>query len=595
MKAKYFTANSREAAEQMATSYFACGKEALTIDILKGDQEGETEWQILAITGTPASNNNMNAFFTVYYETDGVYLEIYEERGAGADLDRNELMQHLSRKRIVDLSISSVQSISEKGGGRARVAITQTEHIYGEDLSVEISGDDLEAYARLLAPEPGGPALTLEAAKSKLTEAGVLHGIDLIELTTLIETKEYNEPRTVAAATPPTEGEDGKLIFHFSTDERTGAPVEVGGGRVDYRTLDLFIAVTEGQHLVSRTTATEGVPGMSVRGNPIKQKPGKETVLPRGKNISYNDDRTEMYSTCAGMVEYVSNSINVSSVYKVAGDVDMSVGNIDFEGSVHISGSVRSGHTIKATDGINVAGGVEAAKLIAGGNIEVKGGMQGSGKGTIEAGGSVSIMYIEQGSISADGPVTVDVSIHSKIETGSTLHAKGKRGALIGGQAAAAGDIIVNFIGALSNTKTDVEAGVMPRKRARLLVLEKEMERLAADKIKLDQLDNYLTKSKGVMDNETWTKLHISGVENRKINEADFTAFTEEMDELKYEMEHATDSKIHVFDTAFSGSSIKIGSSIFKVSDEVSYATFKYSNGEVVWGPCEISKGDVKK
>jgi len=595
MKAKYFTAESREAAEAKAATHFACGKESLTIDIIKGDQEGETEWEILAIQGTPAANNNMNAFYNVFYEPDGVYLEIYPERGAGSDLDRSALMQHLSRKKIVDLSISSVQEISEKGGGRNRIAMTQQEYIYGEDMSVEVSGDELEVTARLLAPEPGGPAIQLEMAKSRLTEAGVSHGIDLVDLTTLIETKEYNEPKVVARATEPTNGEDGKLVFHFSTDERTGAPVEIGGGRVDYRTLDLFIPVVEGQHLVTRTVATEGEPGLSVRGNPIKQRPGKETNLPRGKNVTFNDDRTEMHAACAGMVEFVNNAINVSSIYKITGDCDMSVGNIDFEGSVHITGSVRSGHTIKATDGINIAGGVEAAKLIAGGNVEVKGGMQGSGKGTIEAGGSVSIMYIEQGSISADGPVTVDVSIHSKIETGSTLHAKGKGGAIIGGKASAAGDIIVNFIGALSNTKTEVEVGVMPRKRARLLVIEKEMERLEGDKVKLDQLDTYLAKSKGAMDNETWTKLHISGVENRKINDADTKAYTEEMEELKYEMEHATDSRVHVFDTAFSGSKVGIGSSAFAVNDEISYATFRYSNGEVVWGPCEISKGDVKK
>jgi len=594
MKAKYFTAGSREAVEQMAVTHFACGKEQLTIDIICGDREEDTEWTILAIQGTPASNNNLNAFYSVYYEQDGVFLEIYEERGAGADLDRTELMQHLTRKKVVDFSLSSVQELLEKKSGRTRIAMTQKEFIYGEDMSVEISSDDLEATARLLAPEPGGPVLALDVAKSKLTEAGVLQGVDLVDLTTLLESKEYNEPKVIAKATPPTDGDDGKLIFHFSTDERTGAPVEIGGGRVDYRTLDLFIPVTEGQLLVTRTAATDGVPGTSVRGNPIKQKPGKETALPRGKNVTFNEERTEMFAACAGMVEFVSNSINVSSVYKINGDCDMSVGNIDFEGSVHISGSVRSGHTIKATDGINVGGGVEAAKLIAGGNIEVKGGMQGSGKGSIEAGGSVSIMYIEQGSIAADGPITVDVSIHSKIETGSTIHAKGKRGAIIGGKASAAGDIVVNFIGALSNTKTEVEVGVMPRKRARLLVIEKEMERLAADKLKLDQLDTYLARSKGAMDNETWTKLHISGVENRKINEADTKAFVEEMDELKYEMEHATDSKVHVFDTAFSGSRIGIGSSAFNINDEISYATFRYSDGEVVWGPCELSKGDVK-
>jgi len=528
------------------------------------------------------------------YENDGVFLEIFAEQDAGTELDRNELMHHLSRKKIVDLSVSTVQNLLEEGIGKKRVAIAQSEHIYGEDLTIEVPGDELTASARLLPPEPGGLDLNPGSVKSKLYEAGITHGFDDEAIDKLIGDKNFGEPYVIANAIPPTDGEDGKLIFHFSTDARTGTPVEIGGGRVDYRTLDLFVPVTEGQLLISKTEATEGIPGTSVKGNPLKQRPGKETMLPRGKNIIYNNERTEITASCSGMVEYVNNSLNVSNVYTIKGDCDMSVGNIDFEGSVHITGSVRSGHTVKATGGINIGGGVEAAKLIATGNIEVKGGMQGSGKGTIEAGGSVTIMYIEQGTISADGPVTVDVSIHSNIETGSTLHAKGKRGAIIGGHASAAGDIYANFLGSLSNTKTEVEVGVMPRKRARILVLEKEMQRLETDKVKLNQLEAYLEKSKGAMDNETWTRLYTSGVENRKINAEETELFTKEMEDLKYEIDHATESRIHVFDTAFSGSRIVIGPSSLKISDEISYATFRYSDGEIVYGPCEISKGDVK-
>ena len=594
MRAKYFTAPTKDEAEAMALAYFACGKETLTIDIIHGDQEGDKDWLILVIEGTAAVTKIMAAFYTVYYEADGVYLEIYPHRGAGPELDRNEMMLHITRKRIVDFSITSIQKLIEKGGGRTKIALSQTEHFYGEDISVSVSDDESEAVARLLAPEKGGSPLSLDMAKAKLVSTGVKNGVDEIALVTMLEKKEYGEPVVIAKSTPPADGEDGKLIFHFSTDERTGSPIEIGGGRVDYRTLDLFIPVIEGQLLVSKTDATEGTPGLSVKGSNLKQRPGKEIALPRGKNVIINDERTEMTAACAGMVEYVNNAINVSSVYKVTGDCDMSVGNIDFEGSVHITGSVRSGYTIKATDGINVGGGVEAAQLIAGGNVEVKGGMQGSSKGKITAGGSVTVMYIEQGIIEANGPVTVDVSIHSRIETGSTIHAKGKRGAIIGGQAMAAGDIVVNFIGALSGTKTDIEVGVMPKKRARILELEKDMERLKADKLKLDQLETYLAKTKGSMDNETWTKLHISGVENRRINKEDTDSNLGETAVLKSEIEHATDSRVHVFETAFSGSSIKIGTSVFKINDEVSYATFKYSDGEVNYGICEKSKGDYK-
>jgi len=331
-----------------------------------------------------------------------------------------------------------------------------------------------------------------------------------------------------------------------------------------------------------------------VKGNAIKQRPGKETAMPRGKNVVISDDKTEMHASSSGMVEYIKNAVNVSNVYSVKGDCDMSVGNIDFEGSVHISGNVRSGHTIKATNGISVGGGIEAAKLIAGGNVEVKGGMQGSGKGSIESGGSVTIMYVEQGSIVADGSVKVDVCIHSKVETGGTFTAQGKRGAIIGGHVAAGGDVITNFLGSLSHTKTEVEVGIMPRKRARMQALEKEMVQIEADILKLNQLEAYLKKTQGTMDAETWNKLNVSGIENKRINEENYKTATEEIAELRHDMEHATDNKIHVFETAFSGSRVSIGSSFMKINNEISYATFKYINGEITYIPCEISKGDLK-
>ena len=594
MKAKYFTAESQDAAESKALNFFSCGKGELTIDIIKGDQEGDEDWQILAIKGTEAVTSNMKATYALYYEEDGVYLEIYPERGQGEKLDTSSLSHHLNRKKLIDPALTAVQSLIVKGSGRGKVAVPQQEHIYGEDLTVVVTGDELEASARLHPGEPTGPAMGVDHAKTLLAEAGVEHGIDDEAVKSMLDAKIYGEPYVVAKATPPKDGEDGKLVFHFSTDERTGSPREIGGGRVDYRSLDLYIPVTEGQLLVTRTVATEGEPGISVKGKDIKQKPGKDISLPRGKNVEIDEMKTEMKASTAGMVDFINNTINVSDVYKINGDCDMSVGNIDFEGSVLVTGSVRSGHTIKATDGITVAGSVEAAKLIAGGSVEVKGGMQGSGKGHIEAGGSVTIMYIEQGSIDAEGSVKVDVSIHSRIETGGSLHALGKRGAIIGGQVAAAGDIVANFIGAVSHTKTEVEVGVMPRKRARIQVLEKELERLDADLVKLDQLNTYLEKTKGTMDNETWTKLHLSGVENRRINNEDTQIARDEMSALKDEIEHATDSKVHVFETAFSGSRVTIGSSSYKINSEINYATFKYDNGEVVYGICEKSKGDKK-
>jgi len=462
--------------------------------------------------------------------------------------------------------------------------------VVDEDIVIEISDDEMKVSASLLPPEGGGEAITLMAAKKKLADAGVTYGVDEIALIGLVETKTYNLPRVVAEGAPAEDGEDGKLIFHFSTDDRTGRPREIGGGRVDYRSLDLYVPVLEGQLLVSRELATQGQSGISVKGKEIKQKSGKDAVFPRGKNVDINAEKTQMHSRFAGMVQLQGSSVNVSNVYNIKGDCDLSVGNIDFDGSVHITGGVRSGNTVKATGSIVVGGVVEAATIIAGGNVEVKSGMQGAGKGRIEAGGSVTALYVERGHVSADGPITVDVSIHSVLETGNSITAKGKRGAIIGGRAGAAGDITANYLGAISNTRTEIAVGMMIRKRERIVFLEKAIEDCRQELVKLNQLDVYLDRAKDKMEVEQWKSLHDSGVQTRTQCNENLESFTEEVGELKQELERATDGKVHVLNTVFVGTHISVGSVSYKVEDEISYATFKYRDGQIVYEACEISR-----
>ena len=532
----------------------------------------------------------MNANFMLHYESDGVYLELSYASNIESLANNHELMQYLNRKKISSLNINAVQELTALGSGRLKIASPQKEYVYGEDIQIEVTNSESEAHAVLLGPEPGGLGLNYETALQKVQQSGITHGIDENALRDLIQFKHYNVSTLIAESVAPVDGESGKLIFHFQTDEKTGRPKEIGGGRVDYRTLDLFEPVAEGQLLVSRELATEGTPGATVKGKTIKQKPGKEALMPRGKNIVFNPDKTEMRAKCSGMVQFINGTINVSSLYKVNGDCDMGVGNIDFDGSVQISGSVRSGHTVKATGGIVIGGVVEAATIIAGGNVEIKSGMQGGDKGRIESGGNISVLYIERGTAIADGSMNVDVSIKSILEVGGSLTAKGKRGAIIGGRASVAGNITANYIGALSNVQTEVEVGAMPRKRVRLQTLEKDLEKLEGEMTKLDQLNVYLAKTKGKMDQETWDKLNLSGAENRRTYEQTIDEHKAEIGDLKHELEHSTDGKVHVLSNAYAGTRIIIANDIYKVNDDIQYATFKYRDGQIIFGPCEKSK-----
>ena len=588
-RTRFFTADSREAAEDMAVEYFDCDKGDIVFELLSGDEES-SEWSLFAFSGTKGQLADFNAAFGLYYETDGVYLELYRERGLGVELDRIALAQYLVRKNLTRYDEGAVQLLLIERSGRAKIAPAQEEYFFGEDIIIEIPQYELEARVVLLPPEPGGAEMEYETAKQKVLQTGVNHGLDEQALKLVLEEKKYNESVVVASATMPVDGENGKIIFNFQTDPTTGRPKELEDGKVDYKSLDLFVPCTEGQLLVSRKLATEGTPGSTVKGKVIKQRTGKNVVLPKGKNVIVNADKTEMFAQSSGMVEYIQGSVNVMNVYMVDGDVDVGVGNIDFDGSVQVSGNVLSGHVIKATGSVVIGGVVEASEIISGGNVEVKRGMQGMDRGRIKADGSISLLYIERGSAVAGGTITVDASIHSIIEAGESLIARGKRGSIIGGRAIAADEIIANSIGSVSQAQTEVEVGVMPQKRAKLSKLEKELEKLAGEMTKLDQLDTYLSRAKEKLDSETYDKLFRSGKENRKNNDEQMTQCTSEINDLKDELEHAISGRIHVFDTVYAGARITIGSDTLKVHDDIKYATFKFKEGQVAYTPCEIKK-----
>ena len=588
MKAKYFTAESQSAAETLAAEYFSCGEEELIFETVTGG--GEESTQLLAIFGPTARTQNMDGGSGLFYEEDGVYLELYEARGSGRPLDRNALAQHISRKSVSGLDESVLRALVLKGKGRAKIASAQKEIIYGEELVIEINRDDMEAHAKLLAPEEGGDQITYEAAKEKAARAGVVHGLDEQTLETALAEKFYGREYTIARATPQQDGRDGRIVFHFNTDAKTARPKLTEEGKVDYKSLDLFEPVTEGQVLVTREPATEGTPGMTVRGKEIKQKPGKDVTLPKVKNAVVNDEKTEIQATLSGLVNFVNGTVTVSSVYKVEGDCGINVGNIEFDGSVHITGNVVRGHTIKATGDVIIGGVVEASTIIAGGNVEVKRGMQGMDRGRIEAEGSITMLYIERGTAVAGGNVVIDASIHSIIEAGASIYAKGKRGSIFGGRAIAAGDIVANSIGSISHVQTEIEVGAMPRRRARMAFLEGETERLWGEIKKLDALDVYLEKNKEKLDAETWEKLYRSGVENRIANQELLDGYAVEMSVLKEELDNATEGKVHVFDEVHPGTRITIAQGAYKVNDEITYSTFKFKDGQVVYVACEISK-----
>ncbi len=525
----------------------------------------------------------MNQSYRLSYEEDGVYFEAADSCVLE---NKEEILAYAKRKNLQQLSMEQALCVIDAFPCRVCIAPPQEEVFCDEQAMISISGDQMEAMVCLTPPDAGGKSLTYQELMEEIASNGVNYGIDESVLKHALENKKYGESTCFAKGILPEDGSDGELVFHFNT-ECSGRPaINEKDGRVDYKNLNLFEQVSEGQQLISRIPATEGRPGYTVTGRMLNPKKGKEAKLPAGKNVTYDEERQTMFASISGRVDYKHRTVTVSSCYNIPGDADLSVGNITFDGDVVVKGNVISDITINATRNIEVNGVVEGATLTAGGNIVLKNGIQGNDKGVLDAQGNVIAKYIERTTVRAGGDIIVDALIHCQAESGDSITAKGKYGSIIGGNIRAQNTITAHNIGSVVNNKTNIEVGMPLAKRARLKHLETELVRLHSENEKYDKIINYLKNMENLsQEKEQMKKKVIVGkVQNAKL----ISEYAGEIKTLEEEIEKAEMGKIHVTDTIFPGVKLTISLGEYTVTTPVKFSTFYCENRSVSFVSCQV-------
>ena len=132
----------------------------------------------------------------------------------------------------------------------------------------------------------------------------------------------------IARATPPVQGSDAVITYHFDVD-KTCKPAMDESGNVDFHQLDMIEKVSEGQLLATLQPADPGTPGTDVMGGELKPIKVKQLFLKHGKNIHLSEDGCEMYSDVSGNVTLVDDTVFVADQYEVPADVGPSTGDIE--------------------------------------------------------------------------------------------------------------------------------------------------------------------------------------------------------------------------------------------------------------------------
>lgn len=343
-----------------------------------------------------------------------------------------------------------------------------------------------------------------------------------------------------------------------------------------------------GQLIAERFEPQAGPSGRTVTGEEVPSKLGKHVRFKVGKNVVLNDTQTAMYSAIDGLISLTEKEkINVFPVYEVNGDVDYSVGNIDFVGTVVIRGNVLSGFRIKASGDIRVVGGVEGAELESDGSIEITGGILAGNKGYVKASRNVKCSFIQDGNVIAGEDVIVSQSImHSHVRAEKNVICSGTKGLIVGGLIQAGDLVHARIIGNSMSTATTIEVGVKPEDRALLLELRASLKQFMQNLDKTDKalviLDQMAAAGQLTPD-KLALRIKLTASKRQMTSENEQTKSS--ILEIEKTLEDTDRSKIEISNTVFGGTKIVIGRYTKFIKDSSQRITFQYSDGDIVAFP----------
>lgn len=330
--------------------------------------------------------------------------------------------------------------------------------------------------------------LALDEVLRKIRAGGISTGVDETAVQDCLgKAAATRKTQTVAVAhgQEPEDGVDGRIEFYVHPSSEEARYEKDEQGRINYHELNLIENVTAGREIARVLPPTPGVAGSDVLGEVIPAKAGEAIKLRPGKGVSHDVEKELYIAEDPGRLVHEDDVVRISQVFEVRGDVDYSVGNLDFVGRVTVTGEVLDDFNIKADMGIEVRGPVGSCRLQSDGDIVLHSGVSGKTKGSIEAGGMIQARYLNEVAAEADGSIKVDREAYNSVirTQGAYLSPRGK---VVGGSITALKGIEIGAAGSDLGVATRLWAGVdfksAERRRGIAEAIdhtEKEIERIS--------------------------------------------------------------------------------------------------------------------
>ena len=452
-----------------------------------------------------------------------------------------------------------------------------------EETYVRIAEDASAAWLYLVRKE-NGDNYTLTEVVDYLRKQGVNTGIDNDILIAMVKKGIYQREILVAEQIPSRPGKDGYYEFFFDASGEKKKPKLKEDGSIDYTSVNSVESVPADTKLARYHRAKKGIPGMNVLGYDLPLPAVRDLPELKGKGIKRDEKDNNLYlSAVEGKIDYQPGRLNIDNVHIIKGDVDQLIGKVEFYGDVVVRGNVDAGTYIRAGKSITVEGTVESAFLQAGGDIILKRGIQGNGKGKLICKGSCFADFIEQAVVEAGGDVEANAVMNSQINADGRIKLSGKHGVIMGGFVHGTAGIECTELGNDAYLPTAVHAGCPNKKfeeKKKLMVkegtLNKDMERALAD---IRDLENY-ARATGGGGLDIDLKRRKLAVRKSEI-ELQMNEVKSELQKLSQYIYEMSRSSIKVNGNIYPGVSIRIGQSQYIINKPTSYTEYHEAGGSI--------------
>lgn len=438
--------------------------------------------------------------------------------------------------------------------------------------------------------------ITVDDLLEAVNAEGITCGVDREVLEKVARERTTDQWVVFARGVRPQAGSDGEVKFHFEKERPRALIKEDPTGKVNLRDLNLIQNVKKGDILCELVPPQPGRKGVTVRNEEVPGKDGAPAKLPGGTNVSLSADRTQMFAAMDGLVRWAENMVIVEPVYTVH-DVDASVGNIRFNGSVVVQGEVGDGYEIHAGKDITIGTSVGRVILEAGGDIRITGGILGQETALVTANGDIRVRFIQDAHVKSEKNIVVgDYIRNSLVSATGAVVVKNPKGFIVSSKVSSDTWIYCNTVGQEDGGGTsELSIGHSPVLHQEQTRIREEIEAKAQDFLRLH---SSLVKLRAIKATSELTRQQemlyeriLEAMDTLRRNLIQQNARVIEIDE---KMNRTIQGNIYTEGRAYPGTTIRIGMASLTLACLMEGVHFHMKDGQVACGGFVLAP-EVKK